>query len=135
MTQPSEKTNFWLSASKAQARDTGMAFTLISLLVLLFSHRQEALLTAIGIILITMVWPSFFKPAAKLWFGLSHLMGTVMSKILLSLVFLLVVTPVGLARSLFGVDAMQKRKWKKGTDSVFRVRDHTFTANDIEQPY
>ncbi|WP_034643315.1 SxtJ family membrane protein [Desulfovibrio inopinatus] len=135
MTQQSEKTNFWLTASKAQARDTGMAFTLICLLVLLFTHRQEALLAAIAILVMTMIWPTFFKPAAKLWFGLSHLLGTVMSKILLSVVFLLVVTPVGLARSLFGADAMQKRKWKKSTDSVFRVRDHTFTANDIEQPY
>lgn len=127
--------SFWLSATKAQARDTGMALVLICLLGAWFGHRQDFLGYAIILLVLDMTWPAAFKPVARLWFGLSHILGTVMSKILLGLVFLSVVTPMALFRRTIGKDAMQMKKWKKDATSVFRVRDHTFTARDIETPY
>jgi hypothetical protein len=38
-------------------------------------------------------------------------------------------------RKFTGKDSLRVACWKKGTDSVFRVRDHTFVASDIEQPF
>ena len=130
-----KQNSFWLSASKSQARDTGMALVLICLLVAWLGHRRDFLGYAIGLLVLDMVWPSAFKPAAKLWFGFSHILGTVMSKILLAVVFFTVLTPIGLARRIFGKDAMQARRFKKDSASVFRVRDHKFASNDIETPY
>ncbi|GAB6038104.1 hypothetical protein JCM15519_26630 [Fundidesulfovibrio butyratiphilus] len=135
MANTKKKKSFWFSASTAEARDTGMAMTLICMLVALFGDKRPFLLAAIAVLLVNMVVPAVFKPVAKLWFGLSHLLGTVMSKVLLSLVFFLVLTPMGLLRKLFGKDSMQMRRFKKGDGSVFRVREHTFTATDIETPY
>lgn len=135
MANTKKKKNFWLSASTAEARDTGMAITLICMLVALFGDKRPFLLAAVAVLLVNMVVPAMFKPAAKIWFGLSHILGTVMSKVLLSLVFFLVLTPMGLVRKLFGKDSMQVRQFKKGEGSVFRVREHTFNAKDIETPY
>jgi len=135
MKRTSKKAPFWLSATKAQARDTGMALVLICLLVAWFGHRRDFVGYAILLLLLDMVWPSAYKPAAKLWFGLSHVLGTVMSKILLSVVFFVVLTPVGLLRRAFGKDSMRVRGFRKDTSSVFRVRDHRFTSKDIETPY
>jgi hypothetical protein len=126
---------FWLSATRDQAKDTGMALTLICLLVALFGHKNAFLGAGVVILVLDMTKPALFKPAAKLWFGLSHLLGTVMSKVLLSVIFFVVLTPIGLLRRVFGQDAMQKGKWKKGSGSVFRVRDHKFSPNNIETPY
>ena len=130
-----QKASFWLSASRDQARDTGMALTLVALIVFFVTREIRYVTMATAILLLDMIWPSFFKPLAKLWFGLSHVLGTVMSKVILTLTFFLVLTPMGLLRSLRGKDPMRVRQFKQGTDSVFRVRDHTFTAADVEQPF
>lgn len=130
-----QKSSFWLSASRDQARDTGMALTLVALIVFFVTREIRYVTMATAILLLDMIWPSFFKPLAKVWFGLSHVLGTVMSKVILTLTFFVVLTPMGLLRSLLGKDPMRVRQFKQGTDSVFRVRDHTFTAADVEQPF
>lgn len=130
-----QKSSFWLSASRDQARDTGMALTLVGLIVFFVTREIRYVTIATAILLLDMIWPSFFKPLAKAWFGLSHVLGTVMSKVILTLTFFVVLTPMGLLRSLLGKDPMRVRQFKQGTDSVFRVRDHTFTAADVEQPF
>ncbi|EKO37779.1 MAG: hypothetical protein B193_3534 [Solidesulfovibrio magneticus str. Maddingley MBC34] len=130
-----QKSSFWLSASRDQARDTGMALTLVALIVFFATREIRYATIATAILLLDMIWPSFFKPLAKVWFGLSHVLGTVMSKVILALAFFLVLTPMGLLRSILGKDPMRVRQFKQGTDSVFRVRDHTFTAADVEQPF
>ncbi len=135
MTAQQKRPSFWFSATKAQARDTGMALTLICLLIALLAGKRPFLTAGIIVLVLNMIQPALFKPAAKIWFGLSHILGTVMSKILLSVVFLTVVTPVALFRRMIGKDAMQMKKWKKDATSVFRVRDHLFTSKDIETPY
>ena len=135
MPSPLKKGSFWLSATKAQARDTGLALVLICLLVAWFAGRRSFLGYGIALLVLDMTWPSAFKPAAKLWFAFSHILGTVMSKILLSAVFFTVLTPIGLLRRVMGKDPMQTRGFKKDATSVFRVRDHQFSSKDIETPY
>lgn len=135
MTNPDKKRPYWLSATKAEARDTGMALVLLCLLGAWFGHRRDFLGAAIILLVLDMSVPAVFKPAAKLWFGLSHVLGTVMSKILLTVVFVMVVTPMGVLRRVLGKDTMQFKRFKKDDGSVFRVRDHRFTTKDIETPY
>jgi len=127
--------SFWLSATKAQARDTGMAMVLICLLIAQLGKSPKFVPLAMLILLINMIQPSVYKPLAKLWFGLSHALGTVMSKIILSVVFFVVLTPMGLLRKFTGKDPMQVACWKKSRESVFRVREHTFDSADVEQPF
>jgi hypothetical protein len=121
--------------SADQAKDTGMAMVLICLLIGLIGGRPLFFKLSISLLLINMIWPSFYKPVAKLWLGLSHLLGTVMSKVLLSILFFVMVTPVAAIRRVGGADSLQLKKWKKGRCSVFRVRDHKFKLEDINKPY
>lgn len=118
-----------------QAKDTGMAMVLICLLMVLIGHKQQFVGIAAVLLLVNMVKPMLFKPLAKLWLGLSHLMGTVMSKILLTVLFFIMVTPLGLIRRMLGRDSLQLKKWKRGSASVFRTRDHLFKADDIKHPF
>lgn len=121
--------------TRDQAKDTGMALVLICLLIGYLGHQQKFFLISIAVLLINMIWPPVFMPAAKLWFGLSHLLGTVMSNVILTLIFFSIVTPIGFIRRLSGADSLRLRKWKKDHGSVFKVRNHTFTSNDIKHPY
>ena len=121
--------------SREQAKDTGLAIILICLLLMQLARYDFLLLPAIAVLVVTMTFPGIFTPVARIWFGFSHLLGSGMSKILLAVIFFVVATPIGLLRRFFGADSMLMRAWKKGTNSVFKERNHTFTKGDLEKPY
>ena len=118
-----------------QARDTGLAFVLLSLIIIYLTKSYRLLPLPIGLLIITMIWPVFFKPFARVWFGLSQVIGTVISKIILTVIFFVIVTPVGVIRRVFGVDPMRLKRWKKNDGSVFRIRNSKIEGKDLEQPY
>ncbi len=124
-----------LAASPEQARDTGMAMVLLCLLLAYWGGRPRFLPLAMALLVVTMVWPQAFRPLARLWFGLSHLLGTVVSKVILTLLFFLLVTPIGLIRRWSGADVLQLRQWKKDGRSVFKVREEAIPPDDLERPY
>ena len=121
--------------NKEQAKDTGLAMILILLLFTYIGKYDNLILPAIAVLILTMTWPTIFAPLAKVWFGLSHFLGSIVSKILLSIIFFVLVTPVGLLRQKMGADAMKVRLWKKGKDSVFVTRNRTYSAEDLSKPY
>jgi len=121
--------------SKDQSKDTGMAMVLLLLLASAAFKRQALITVAMIALVVDMTVPRLYRPVAVLWLGLSHLLGTVVSKILLTLVFFGVVTPIGLARKLLGFDSLKLRDFKSGENSVMVIRNHIFTGKDIEKPY
>jgi hypothetical protein len=121
--------------TKEQSKDTGMAMVLLLLLFSVAFKRETLVTIAIVALVIDMTFPQLYRPVAVLWLGLSHLLGTVVSKIFLTLVFFGVVTPVGLARKLLGFDSLKLKDFKSGENSVMFIRNHIFTGKDIEKPY
>jgi multisubunit Na+/H+ antiporter MnhG subunit len=121
--------------SATQCKDSGLALVLICLILALTTSSQYFLPAAIIVLLVTMTAPGLFKPFARFWFGFSHVLGTFVSRILLTLLFYVLVTPVGLVRKVLGKDAMQLKAWKKGHTSVFHNRDHQYKRQDLEHPY
>ncbi len=123
--------------SRDQSKDAGMAMTLICLIASHFLSAWSTQLVSLAalILVMDMVAPLIYKPAAWLWFGLAIVMGMVMSRVLLTLLYILVLMPVAVVRKIMGKDPMLLKKWKKDSSSVFVVRDHSYMANDIEHPY
>ena len=120
---------------RQRAQDAGMALILIVLLTAFFWNDQRLLGTGIVLLVVNMSIPGVFKPFARIWFGLSHLLGAVMSRLILGLIFFSMVLPVGLIRRAMGKDSLNLRKWKKDRESVYMMRDITFSKNHIEKPY
>ncbi len=130
-----DKGLFGMTIGRDQAKDTGMAMVLICLILYFVFDSQKFVLAAALILLTNMIWPSIFIPLAKVWFGLASVMGTVVSKVILTVLFFVLVTPMGVIRRLSGSDSMQLKNWKKDNSSVFVVRDHTFETDELEKPY
>jgi polyferredoxin len=124
-----------LSATPEQAKDTGMALTLLCLIIIQFKHTYSLVPLAMVLLIVTMAWPKAFRPLAGLWFGLAHVLGTFMSKVILTVLFFGLVTPIGLIRRLMGADSLQLKKWKQGQDSVFQVRADLIDKKDLHAPY
>ena len=108
---------------------------LILLLLILLLERDSLLLGVVGIHVLNMTFPQAFRPAAVVWLGLTHLLGTIVSKAILSIVFFGVVTPIGLWRRVFGADLLRLKAFKTGGKSVMQEPNHTFTGKDVEHPY
>ncbi|MEI6667400.1 MAG: hypothetical protein WCP29_04525 [Acidobacteriota bacterium] len=112
-----------------------MAFVLLCLLGAGWSHARWLEWAAIVALLANMIWPAVFTPFAVVWFGLSEVMGAVVSRVLLVALFFGMVTPVGVARRALGYDSMRLRQYRRGRESVFTVRDHHYTPADLDRPY
>jgi hypothetical protein len=121
--------------TKDQSRDTGMAVVLLFLLIFASKKREGYLLVAIALHVVNMAVPQIYKPVAVLWLGFSELLGAVMSRILLSIVFFAVVTPIAIFRRLAGKDSLKLRAFKASKESVMVERNHTFVGRDLERPY
>jgi len=121
--------------TKDQSQDTGMAMVLLALLIFLRTRRNGWLYAAMIFHVVNMVVPRIYAPVAVVWLGFSRILGTVMSKVLLSILFFGLVTPIGALRRFFGKDSLKLRAFKASEESVMIVRNHLFVAHDIEKPY
>jgi len=121
--------------TKDQSRDTGMAMVLLFLILFASRKREGYLFVAIALHILNMTWPQVYRPIAVIWLWLSDLLGSVVSKVLLSVVFFLVVTPIAILRRLAGKDSLKLRAFKASQDSAMLERNHTFVSQDLEKPY
>lgn len=126
---------FSTSITKEQAKDSGMAVVLILLVIGLFAGKDVYFLLAAGALLMDMIFPMFYYPFAIFWFGLSNILGAVVSRVLLTLVYLAVVLPVAWLRRLSGKDTLLLKGFKRSNVSVMRQRNHVFEASDLEKPF
>lgn len=125
----------YAAMTRGQSRDTGQVLALVLALCAFVLGKPELTLASAGVMLQVLVWPPVFRPLAFVWFGLTEILGWVMTRIIFSSVFFLLVTPVGLCRRMCGIDPMERGRWKEGQESVFRVRDHEYSAQDLERMF
>jgi hypothetical protein len=127
--------NYARGIGKEQCKDTGMAMVLL-LLIISFSLKQpQILLWGIAALVINMTWARFYFPIAIIWLGASNLVGAIMSRVLLTIIFFAVVTPIGWIRKMLGNDSMQLKSFKTSDKSVMIERNYTYTGRDIQKPY
>ncbi|HXU83361.1 MAG TPA: SxtJ family membrane protein [Polyangia bacterium] len=65
--------------------------------------------------------PSLLSPVQRVWMGLAHVLGWINARVLLSVVFFLIMTPMSLVMRLFGRDPL-KRRFEKGRASYWEDR-------------
>ena len=122
---------FSAKITKKQCMEFGQVATLAILIFALHYKNDHWVVAAFVLILITIILPIIFYPLAIVWFGLSELLSIVSPAIILTIIFFLIVTPVGLIRRLLGKDSMQLKQFKKDKRSVMIDRNHLYTESDF----
>lgn len=90
--------------------------------------RHQYLAVASAVILLTGLVSAFMlQKIAAAWLWIGEKMGAVMSRVILSFVFLFVLTPISLLYRAFG------RKAKEKKASYFVERNHKYSAADLEK--
>lgn len=120
---------------KRQVVETGLLVVAACLLAGLYRDQTvwyRAALIAAGL---TLLVPGVFYPLAVVWFGLGNALSKVTTTVLLVLLFVTLVIPVAWVRKRLGKDALRTKDFKKGTNSVFVDRHHTFDSSDLQYPF
>jgi hypothetical protein len=68
-----------------------------------------------------MVRPMLLKPLQKAWMAFSAVIGFFMSRVILTALFYVIITPIGVLMRLFGKDVLDERI-SKGSPSYWRER-------------
>lgn len=77
--------------------------------------------------------PPFGDFVLTIWFKIAQGLGWFNSRVLLSTVFYIFLTPLAVAFRLFGNNPLKLKHPPEET--VFEERNHTYTAEDIENPW
>ncbi len=62
-----------------------------------------------ALVVLGLAAPVVLKPVYRVWMALAVVLGFIMTRVILSVVYYLVMTPIGLAMRLFGKDPMHRR--------------------------
>lgn len=95
------------------------------------------LLAIAGLFLILgILLPKSLRWPYALWMAFAFVLGQIVTTIILTLLFFVVMTPMGLLMRLFGKDFLQKR-WKKVEVSSYWMhrKDYTVEKDRLSRPY
>lgn len=127
--------NIKTSFSRKEHVDSGLALLLITLILGWWFNPGVILRIAIAEIIVILVAPVILYPFTFFWLNVSELLGRVMSRILLTLIFMVFVFPVALIRKAMGKDTLMLKRFKKDDHSVFTERNHSYTKSDFTAQY
>ncbi len=117
-----------------------MAIVLAILATLIFlfgSHPERALwlsILSLLFLLFAILFPLLLKPLHTFWMGLAFFLGWFVSRILLTILFFMVITPIGLLLRLFGKDLLNL-KIEKDKKSYWIRRQYKPSPDSYEKMF
>ncbi|MBN1783077.1 hypothetical protein JW948_18220 [bacterium] len=88
-------------------------------------HRPNYLILWIisaGCLVPAFVFPAVLWPFHKIWISLSIVLGFIMTRVILSILFYVIMTPLSLISRLFGKDYLDC-KWNPQAESYWNIRE------------
>lgn len=119
-----------MNESKDKHYGTILVFVLV-LIIFFFVYKNVKLLyIAVGLGAIALLIPALSRLIHKLWMKFAELLGFVMNKVILGIVFFVFLTPIAFLSRLFRKNTL---KMQKNTTSYFSDRNFTYTKKSLEQ--
>ena len=132
-----KKSYAWLcsNTTREETKDTGMIIALICLIMGYYFDDNRIIIVAMICLVVNLMKCTLYKPIAAIWINISHIIGSIISLAIMSILFLSLVVPVGVFRRLIGLDSLSLNQRKKNNSSVFKIREHAFEPTDLNNPY
>ena len=106
---------------KSNNRSFGILFCIVFLLIaiwpLISSNpiRYWALVLSITFLILGAINSKFLSPLKDYWIKLGEILGKIIAPLVMSLVFFIILTPIGLILRIFGKDLLKLKKSKKSS--------------------
>ena len=116
-----------IKSEKSDLRKFGLTVGIVLMIIagLLFWKEKESSQIFFGvgaiILLTTITIPVILKPVYSIWMVFGIIIGWIMTRIILSLLFYIILTPIGLVLRLFGKQVLELR-WNKSEQSYWNYR-------------
>lgn len=125
----------FIGVTNKQCVEFGLVTILAASFLAIYLKQNHFMAYAFFLTLVTLIIPIVFYPFAAIWFWLSGVLSVIGSRVLLTIVFFIVVTPVGLVRRILNKDNLKTDQFKKSTKSVMADRNHLYTARDFTNTF
>ena len=129
-----------IKSDKSALRTFGITFGLILMIIagFLFWKGKEIfyIFFTLGVALCFLGFtiPYFLKPIYWIWMIFATILGWVMTRVILSLLFYVILTPIGLIARLFGKQFVELR-WDKSQESYWNYRSSIPVTGDYEKQF
>ena len=129
-----------IKSEKSDLRKFGITIGVILLIISGFLYWKEKesfqIFLIVGSVLFVLgiVIPVILKPIYWIWMIFATILGWIMTRVILSLLFYIIVTPIGLIPRFFGKQFLELR-WDKSKESYwnFRTNEHLKKENYEKQ--
>ena len=108
-------------------RKFGFFFTLVffSIFIYFFVNNNpfysaSSLFISVTFLLVTLIKPDFLKTLNRLWMFLGFIIGSVVSPLVLGVLFFGIFTPIAIAMRLFGRDELRLKKKYNSSHWIYR---------------
>ena len=82
-----------------------------------------------------LVLPTLLKPVHKIWMGLALVLGSIMTRVILSVLFYLVITPLGLISKLSGKDFLDLKFDRSASSYWIQRKKVVFEQANYEKQF
>ena len=115
-----------------------IGFLLLIICAVLFYNSNELFVYffSIGLIFIclSLIAPTVLKPGHKIWMTFAIIIGWVMTRIILSVLFYLIISTIGIFARLVGKDFLNLKS--KSNESYWNIRNKEYELNqDYEKQF
>ena len=124
-----------IKSEKNDLRKFGITVGIILMMIagLLFWEEKESfqIFITVGVILCVLgvVVPVVLKPIYWLWMIFATILGWIMTRVILGILFYTVITPIGLILRFFGKKFLEL-KWDRSESSYWNVRSKTMLEKE-----
>ncbi len=100
------------------------------LILFLIFHKNYLIYTSLFLLLISILSDSLSEKISWFWMKFLNLLGIIFSKIMLTLVFLIILTPLAIAFRIFKRNPLLVKKTRR--KSYYIQREHLYSTHDFE---
>ncbi len=115
----------------------GLVFIVLAMILFYYEKSSYQYFSIIGGLLLIagIIVPKVLSPLQKVWMMLAVIMGYFMSRLILTILFYLIVTPIGWVAKLFGKDFLDL-KLEKQKKSYWHIREEKeYSRIDTERQF
>ena len=109
---------------------TILVFVMVLLILFLVYKNVKLIYAALALGAIAILIPALSRKIHDIWMKFAELLGFVMNKVILGIVFFIFLLPIAMLSKLFRKNPL---KVKRQTDSYFNDRNFTYTKKSLEQ--
>ena len=118
--------------SRTKVLETFVVLIGACLVIYLIKEVKLVIYLGIGLAFIGLFVPKLARWIHYLWFKLADILGFFMSRLILSVVFFLLLSPIALLYRIVGKDPL---KLKKPEKTNWSERNSMYQAKDLENPW